>query len=200
MYRSSLRRKSPFSLHSFTLIELLTVIAIIAILASITLAAANGLMKQAARTRTHDEITGMGTALESYKVDNGAYPAAAFLLGPPTAAYTDLDSSLPGGKYQLSSQALYQALSGKVNYTDPATGAKYYMTFKPGQLGNLNNNTYIKDPFGFSYGYSSGDANVGASQVQYPYSGRGFFDLWSTGGTIGPKSTDTNTWILNWSQ
>lgn len=198
MHRSSLRRKSRFFLHSFTLIELLTVIAIIALLAGITIAAGGGLMKQAGRTRARSEIAGMSNALESYKVDNGAYPAAAFLLGPPQGAYT-MDSSTPGGNYQQSSEILYQALSGKTNYTDPATGAKYYMTFKSGQLGNPGNNTYIKDPFGFSYGYSSGDV----SGAQYPYSGTGFFDLWSTGGTTGVTSANsnpTNTWISNWSQ
>jgi type II secretory pathway pseudopilin PulG len=61
---------------SFTLVELLTVILIIMILASLTLAAANSVMGQAARSRARSEIQALSTALESYKTDNGIYPLA----------------------------------------------------------------------------------------------------------------------------
>jgi prepilin-type N-terminal cleavage/methylation domain-containing protein len=208
MQRSSFPRKDRFRLNSFTLIELLTVIAIIAILAGLTLAAMNAVQKTALRNRARDEIAGIGNALESYKIDNGAYPQVSFLLGPPGGAYPYLDGQ--GGLYQQSSQVLYQALASKQYYTDatfsstaPATG-KPYMTFKTGQLGSYKQGsgpTYVQDPFGFSYGYSTGDALN--PQVQAPFSGTGFFDLWSTGGTTQPTTANPNptkTWISNWPQ
>jgi len=192
MYRVSsvTLRRSYFRVSSFTLVELLAVIAIIALLAGLTLVAGGSVLKSAARTRAKNEIQAMSSGLENYKVDNGVYPAY-IMTGPPYGN----DPSTSGGVYQLSSQLLYQALSGKVNYTDPSTGTNFYMPFKPGQLASLNNNTYVKDPFGFSYGYSTGD---GANNI--PYNGAGFFDLWSTAGTTGGATQSTNTWIVNWKQ
>jgi general secretion pathway protein G len=65
------------SFEGFTLIELLIVITIIAILASLVLAAAGSVQKKGARSRTEAEIAAMGAALESYKADNGDYPAGS---------------------------------------------------------------------------------------------------------------------------
>ena len=55
MRKVSRRRFVP---TSFTLVELLTVIAIIAILVGLTLAAYSGVAKTAARSRARSEITG----------------------------------------------------------------------------------------------------------------------------------------------
>ena len=60
---------------AFTLIELLIVISIIAILASLVLAAAGSVQKKGARSRTESEISAVAAALESYKADNGDYPS-----------------------------------------------------------------------------------------------------------------------------
>jgi prepilin-type N-terminal cleavage/methylation domain-containing protein len=199
--------KRPASrLASFTLIELLTVIAIIAILAALTLYAGTAVLNKAARSRAASEIQAMSTALEGYKTDNGIYPigtttagSSSSLLGPPTVAYS-LDPT--AATYQTSSEALFQALSGITNYaTDlPLAGVKSYMPFKINQIGNSAGPSYIKDPWNYSYGYSSGDNK--SPQVQYPYNGAGFFDLWSTGGITLAKVTATpsltNAWISNW--
>lgn len=211
---SSIVKEARRCYSSFTLVELLTVIAIIAILAALTLAAGTGALKQAARNRARAEVVGMGSALENYKTDVGLFPpgtttpgGSSALLGPPAANYP-MDPTISGGNYQHSSQALYQALSGKTNYSDPIPtgGLTTYFSLTAKQLGNLSpsggGTTYIKDPFGFSYGYSTGDNNLvnvpPTAQTRYPYNGTGFFDLWSTGGTTGSKNTDTNSWIMNW--
>lgn len=199
------RRK--YRLDSFTLIELLTVMLIIAILAGLTLAAASAVMTQAARNRAASEIQAISAALENYKTDNGIYPQTSILLtnsaANPYSSQT-LDGSVNGGLYQQSSQILYQALTGKTNFNDlPASGVKSYIQFKTTQLGNyktaantpynVNTSTYIQDPWTYSYGYSTGNGTN-----SYPYNGNGFFDLWSTGGLISPNATNSNTWITNW--
>jgi prepilin-type N-terminal cleavage/methylation domain-containing protein len=165
-------------LASFTLVELLTVMTIIAILAALTLAAANGVFNTGARARARGEVQAMSTALEGYKTDNGIYPPVA---GLTTNTYSASDGSSSGGVYQQSSQLLYQALSGQTNYADvPVSTSKSYMTF---------------------YGYSTGTV-PGAATTNYPYNGNGFFDLWSTGGvTLAKYSANnslTNAWIANW--
>ena len=198
------------ALHSFTLVELLVVIGIIAILASLTLAAANTVWNKAARSRASAEIQAMSTGLENYKTDNGIYPPSTNLLGPPAASgYPVSPTGNGNGTYSESSQFLYQALSGQTNFLDdPVAGTKVYMPFKANQLGNTKatkaapyasgSSTYIKDPWSYSYGYSTGDGK--SPMVKYPYNGSGFFDLWSTGGVLADKGTvyATNTWVGSW--
>jgi prepilin-type N-terminal cleavage/methylation domain-containing protein len=179
---------------SFTLVELLTVIAIIAILAALTLYAGSAMMNKAARSRASAEIQAMSTALESYKTDNGIYPQVT--SGMATNAYSANDGSQVGGLYQTSSQLLYLSLSGQTNFTDnPVAGAKSYMAFKANQIGNPTGaaagGSYVQDPWRYSYGYSTGTTNTP------PYNGTGFFDLWSTGGLLTAKA-NVNTWLSNW--
>ena len=192
---------------SFTLIELLTVMAVISILAAVTMAAFSGAWARAARSRASTEIQAMTTGLDAYKTDNGSYPATNFytsypmsgtLLTNSTAApyfSTTLDGTSTA--YITNSQVVYQALSGQTNFTDTTLGAnKAYMSFKRNQVGDVTGGSYVKDPWGYSYGYSIGTTN-NAPTPSYPYNGTGFFDLWSTGGLLSANA-NTNAWISNW--
>jgi hypothetical protein len=141
----------------------------------------------------------MKNALESYKLDNGTYPSGGGYLAAANGAYSTDPTGV--GTYIASSQLLYQALSGKTNYTDvPVAGVKAYMLFKTTQLGNYKTTsvapTYVQDPWDYSYGYSTGDLNT--PQTDPPENGTGFFDLWSTGGSVATSTVTTNAWITNW--
>jgi len=177
---------------SFTLIELLTVMAIIAILSALTIAAASGVMVKVKRSRAAGEIQAISTALESYKIDNGIYPSSDGIL--TTNTYSTYDGTQIN--YQTNSTLLYEALSGQTNFTAiPVAGVKSYMSFKGNQIGNpAGSYSYITDPWGYSYGYSTGSA------ATPPYNGSGFFDVWSTGGLINGKQSNLNAWISNWQQ
>ena len=189
-------------LNSFTLVELLVVIFIIVILTAIILSAAQGVLTTAARSRTKAEIQALATHLEEYKTDNGLYPLTNTFA--TTNAYATVDPT--SVNYIASSQLLYEALSGKTNFLDsPAVGVKYYMNFKANQVGNAkavagspisSTSTYVQDAFAYSYGYSTGTNSPAAGQ---PNNGIGFFDLWSTAGTLSSTANNTNTWINNWS-
>ena len=82
----------------------------------------------------------------------------------------------------------------------PAPGNKTYFSFKPQMLygpkdanGNLTSVTYIRDPFGNSYGYST--AYTANSTNGYNPT----FDLWMTGGTTSNTNPpDQSQWIKNW--
>lgn len=119
---------------AFTLIELLIVIAIIAVLASLVLGAAGSVQKKGARSRAEAEIAAIGAALESYKADNGDYPSNSSKA-----------NNLP----------LLTALM-----PSPGAGGKVYYEFKSkwtnASLGAL-------DPFGnaYCYIYTNGSSNNG---------------------------------------
>jgi len=120
--------------EGFTLVELLIVIAIIAILAALTLNTAGYIQKKAARSRAETEIAALSAALESYKADNGDYPQT---------------------NGANASQFLRSSLS-------PSSGKVYFEFSKTmgEKSGQIDTNGPIVDPFGENYGYQyPGDAN-----------------------------------------
>jgi prepilin-type N-terminal cleavage/methylation domain-containing protein len=191
--------------RAFTLLEVLVVITIMIILAGLVLSTFGYMQKKGARARAETEIAAMSAACESYKADNAIYPR-----DNATNGYTDtldarqnIDPSQT--VYQNASLYLYEQLSGDMNANlQPPPSAKIYFSFKPQMLdgtrdgnGNLTSVTYIRDPFGNSYGYST--ANQSDAQKGYNPT----FDLWSTAGaapspTPAPPATQQDLWIKNW--
>ena len=185
---------------AFTILELLVVIGIIITLAALILGTVGYVQKKGARSRAEAEIAAMSAALESYKADNGVYPATT------NTNAVDARSSVNMVNYQRASLDLYAALTGDTNHdrkldsADADPSAKSYLAFRPNMLSPRDQNmavTAIVDPFGNSYGYSTianATANPGAA------GGAGYnptFDLWSTAGTSGNNPNDPQ-WIKNW--
>lgn len=216
--------KTPHSSKSaFTLIEMLTVMAVIAVLASLIVGIQAFAQKKAALTRADAEIHTMATACEAYKAEAGGYPRDVKGKNSDSDA---LDPRVDGDptniKYQKASIVLYKALSGDDNADGKATG-QLYSEFKPSQLQKNSSGEvkFIKDPFGNAYGYSTAGAAI---EEQYrvelqknPAAKRptgteikGFnptFDLWSTGGVISKTdgsaggdalNTERKRWVKNW--
>lgn len=177
---------------AFTLIELIVVVGIILILAGLILSTAGYARKKAARARAETEIAAMSAACESYKADNGIYPANSDTN--TLNAQTSLD---PSG-YQAASLYLYNALFGATaGSRTPNAGARSYFVFKPNMLfpADQNQNVqYIQDPFGNSYGYSTINNPIANPSPTPGYNPT--FDLWSTAG--GTTAGDTPKWIKNW--
>lgn len=166
--------------EAFTLIELLTVVLIIIILAGLVISTAGYIQKKAARERATSEIAAMEAALESYKADNGIYPQN-----------TNTDAV-------LGAKILYQALTGDGNdqlgvSTNPQPSAgkygdpgKTYMELNSKRMVNTNG-YYVIDPWGSQYNYFTGTNRNNPAT----------YDLFSTAG----KGTNTNNsmqWIKNW--
>jgi general secretion pathway protein G len=111
--------------HAFTLIELLVVVAVIAILAGLTLAALGGVNDRAARSRARSEISAIANALETYRSKHGSYP-------------TNLITSAGG----VSVTTLpYATIS---NWYAPPPGSL---------MGEGTAGAYLTDPFGNAYTY-----------------------------------------------
>jgi prepilin-type N-terminal cleavage/methylation domain-containing protein len=183
---------------AFTLIEMLTVIAVILVLSGLLLSVNSGVQTKAARSRAEGEIAAMSAACENYKADNGAYPrdvaGITDRLDPRvTSSVDETDATKPN--YRLASLELYKALSSN---TVDASGkitlgpGKSYYEFKPNQLsakkdaatGSVTHVFFIQDPWGKSYGYSTAGAKF---EEDYRKAVR---DAASSGSPMPPRPTD----------
>ena len=170
--------KRPIT-SAFTLIEMLTVMAVIAILASLIVAVYGFAQKKAALSRAQGEISAMSAACENYKGDFAGYPRD-IPDDPNEDSYTDkLDPREDGdptrNKYQNASLYLYKCLSGdakpgtdatrrpkRTDVPDGKPETRGYCEFKPDQLDKNKEGSikFIVDPFGNSYGYSTAGAEA----------------------------------------
>ena len=180
---------------AFTLIELLVVMVIIVVLAGLILATANYVQKKGYRSRAESEIAAISTALENYKADNGVYPSA-----PDTNTLLPNTMGDPSqSSYQKATLALYKMVSGDAD-NDPSriSESKSYFTFKPNQVSPASQASavlFIKDPFGYSYGYSTAKASTPTGPDGYNPT----FDLWCTAGTVDASNPPNQTqWLKNW--
>lgn len=119
--------------QGFTLIELLIVIAVISILASLILAASGSVQKKGARSRAESEIAAVAAALESYKADNGDYPASS---GSSLALVTNLMPPAGTGKVYFEFKPKYTNAGG---WIDPF-GGTYQYVYTNGSANNGTNN------------------------------------------------------------
>ena len=214
-------QRSPSQQHAFTLIEMITVIAIIAILSGLVLTIAGSVQRKGYQTRAETDVRTMAAGCEAYKTDNGGYPQDNQSTGASVTNDIDprIDTSPSSPKYAVSTQYLYRQLSGDENANGRIEGAelnrKYISDFfKPSRFDaaykNTGNVTYIMDPFGYSYGYSTAglkseqdyrvDLEKDASSPR-PATVKGYnptFDLWSTAGATGSTDADKAKWIKNW--
>jgi prepilin-type N-terminal cleavage/methylation domain-containing protein len=232
----------PRRLSGFTLVELLTVMAVIAVLAGLIISISGFSSHKAAMSRAQTEIQGLSVACENFKTDNGAYPHQALAVSGaiqtsgtiPSDALDPRTSgnSASNGPYVAASLELYEALTGDLTLTGSGSvsGTRNYISdMRQDSLGRAQANsaistanpvTYLSDPFGNCYGYSTANATsvtTGTSTVSgYPTASAklpGYnptFDLWSTGGSLSTPYSGTGSsspgtpgdpslgWAKNW--
>jgi len=111
--------------HGFTIIEILIVIAVIAILIGIALPRFKGMQDEGRIVQAKSELRTLQTALESYYIHNNyTYPAAANLM----ANLTNTTPSIIGN----ASLADPFNLSGNYSYAVDAVTPKYYVMYSVG--------------------------------------------------------------------
>lgn len=163
-------RTSPSRCHAaraFTLIELLAVLAIVAILTSIVLGSGRRAADAGKIARTKAELAALSAALEAYKLQHGDYPRTAdnavlvqSLLGKVGPAGAPLASA---GRVQIETAKFNFALAATPDASvDPATNAA----------------AVLVDPWGQSYRYAYKSATPWTSPSFVLYS-------------IGPDGADT---------
>ena len=108
--------------YGFTIVELLIVIVVIAILATVTIVAYNGIRARAERTVNLAAVRNYVQVLQLMKADTGSLPAANSCLGP-SGIYA-------GGTCAFSGQ------NGTVNATTNSQLAQYGLTSQPAIKNN----------------------------------------------------------------
>lgn len=116
---------------AFTLVELLIVIVVIAILASISVVAYNGIQARAIDSEKASEVSTIHKKLQMYKIDNGHYPCVNDILNTNASTVLDLplDATQPSDKEPFIT-GLYSgnADAGTTNYR--------YITYENGVVKN----------------------------------------------------------------
>ncbi len=179
------------SWHGFTLIEMLVVIAIIAILVGILFSVFGPVREQARQTQCINNLSQLGMALKAYRTDHGKYPLAPKYdtdiekyLGGFSALYPDYvdDKSLficpddrnIDGKEKEARQRNYCSYNGKVTAID--TGDEDTWKFDQADYTHIETDAAISDAPTRTYNYG-GYENSGvdcynsdpADDGYYPY-------------------------------
>lgn len=79
--------------HGFTIVELLVVIVLIGILATVTIVAYTGIQRQAIVTSLQSDLTNASKQLKMFQVENGVLPSSIISCPNPTAGNMCLKSS-----------------------------------------------------------------------------------------------------------
>ena len=208
--------RRPPERAAFTLIEMIMVIAIIAVLAAIVLGIGVLAHGHSARVKAVAEVKELSATLEAFKNDNGGYPQDANYTDSIDPRGDTIPDTTGLGKYSTSSRFLYESLTGDTNdngIADAGETARNYAPgfFTPARLkkdagGKVQS---IMDPFGNPYGYSTAGllqeqtyrqnlaANPGAQRPP-PNQAKGYnsnFDLWST---ASDNTGNPAKWVKNW--
>jgi general secretion pathway protein G len=119
----------------FTLIELLATVAIIAIIAGLTLGTLGYVQRKSAESRAKSEVSALAAAVDAYKLDFGSYPPS-------------------------DAKSLYRELTGQGSVNK----SKVFIEPRAGMVGDesqLSQGPFL-DPWGAPYNYRvPGTENVG---------------------------------------
>jgi prepilin-type N-terminal cleavage/methylation domain-containing protein len=163
---------------AFTLIEMITVMAVIVILVSMVLSVSSLVNKKGALQRTKGEIASIQLAVKNYETDNAGPPREEGVTEPLFEEGKPDDKGLDPRKhgapnnpeqlkrYRESVLVLYKALTGDTNLdfktSADETGKSYAADFFKAERIKFDDPKsssrkveYVIDPFGSCYGYST---------------------------------------------
>ncbi|MCP5541509.1 MAG: prepilin-type N-terminal cleavage/methylation domain-containing protein [Akkermansiaceae bacterium] len=190
----------------FTLLELLIVISVVAVLASIVIASLPGIMANIKRKSIRQFVAELEAGLEDYKQDNAIYP-----LNPEGGGASG-SSKVDDGVAVQGAVILYKHLSGDFDMDGQGT-VDDDMTIYVERLDNWSNRERngrkpgqersapfqggyaVVDPLGGPVRYVAFPPNMKNKPTRNPT-----YDMWSVAGADAehPDFSDEAKWITNW--
>lgn len=156
--------------NGFTLVELLTVVAIILILAGIVVGVQRGVYASQANARAKAEIQTIATALEQYKATYGTYPRVMSSAGVAQDDPAEFFKHLTGEKYSVYENNAW------TTKTIPTASRRPFIDASLFGLDDKKTPTKLRDPWQQDYIYLYGDKDSSGKAF-----GDHFFILYSTG-------------------
>lgn len=158
-----------------TLIELLVVLAIMGILASISVGVYTNSVHRARIAAAFTEIRQLEMACERYRLDLGMYPPSS---SGTRIAPASLDQNLAGVGCGYMTVCLLKSLSGTARFPlDPRWNGPY-LELDEEQLGTLDNSTItvetplpqiqMLDPWGYPYYFVNSDEYTSFTATELP--------------------------------
>lgn len=130
-----LKSSKTNSRAGFTLVEILLVVAILGILAGVAVVSLKGRTKTASITATRTSIQAIGTAIDTYEVDNGIYPASLQSL------LTKGNESNWNGPYMKDGRMPKDAWGNDFSYSVQGDSCKLISAGPDGQMGSADDIT-----------------------------------------------------------
>jgi general secretion pathway protein G len=118
---------------AFTLIELLLVMVILAILATVVVRKFGGIQERARDSKAKDDIANIKGALEQFKIDNSRYPTTEEGL---QALVTKPSEDLPEWKHSYIEKFPLDPWQHPYTYREPGSNGKDYDLFSCGPDGH----------------------------------------------------------------
>jgi prepilin-type N-terminal cleavage/methylation domain-containing protein len=203
-------RSVSSSSRGFTLIELMTTVGIIAVLAGIMISAVGFARSRAGRSKAEAHVKAMRAGLELYRRDFGAFPE------PITPGGRSVD--VMGVTWEgMGAAVLYQALSGDGD--DQVRGGSTASQGRPKSVQDstmywdgadftsnihravqrIDGAYYMVDPWGVPWQYAIIPMEERSNpDVQRNFRNPAIFDMWSYGGAKENELQDERKWITNW--
>jgi prepilin-type N-terminal cleavage/methylation domain-containing protein len=129
--------------RAFTLIELLVVMAIVVVLAGLTIGGFGVIKKKTRIARTQGELARVETAIENYKQTLGYYPPDNPLSSAAPSLYYELSGTLiRGANFQTAegnetiSTNLIQTYFGRAGFANATTDKNQIQSFLPAMKGS----------------------------------------------------------------
>jgi general secretion pathway protein G len=204
MKKSTSRFSRTTSAKGFTLMELLVVVAIIVVLAGLTVGGLSAMQRNQAKSKATTQIKLLENALEEYKSEMGRYPER--IAGDKTGSntlyralfYEGYDYNERKGDSDVAPTVTDgTAMRIYLAELDP-TSTKQGWSSTPGGSGDpskpIGENNTILDPWGFSYNYLPAVDENGNEDIEC---NNPDFDLWSNG-PDGQKGTSDDDNLNNW--
>ena len=130
-----LKSDTNSSRAGFTLVEILLVVAILGILAGVAVVSLKGRTKTASIAATRTSIQAIGTAIDTYEVDNGIYPASLQSL------LTKGNESNWNGPYMKDGRMPKDAWGNDFSYSLQSDSYKLTSAGPDGQAGSADDIT-----------------------------------------------------------